>query len=138
MSAYAGPEDYWQQPPQGHYNFDASGGFGQPNQQFEFQSYAEQQGGDYSSFNQKPYLDPTQNIYGNDVYGQDDFTKGKCNELTISLLKFSAIKILFHIFPFRLLFPQERQASTEKKTNLRFSKNSASTPIVSYKKLSRS
>ncbi|XP_015524308.1 protein YIPF5 [Neodiprion pinetum] len=76
MSGYAGPEDYWSQPPQGQYNFDASGGFGQPNQQFEFQTYTEQQAGDYSSFNQKPYLDPTQNAYGGDMYAQDDFAKG--------------------------------------------------------------
>ncbi|XP_043529483.1 protein YIPF7 [Frieseomelitta varia] len=62
MSGYTGQENYWGQPPQGHYNFDSSG-FGQPNQQFEFQTYNDQQSGDYSAYTQKSYLDPTQTAF---------------------------------------------------------------------------
>ena len=60
--------------PQGQFNFDASG-FGQPNQQFEFQTY-EQMPGDYS-YGQKSFLDPTQSSYGGDLFTQDDYAKGK-------------------------------------------------------------
>ena len=75
MSGYAGQENYWTQPPQNQYNFETSG-FNQQDQQFEFHSYTDQQAGDYSSYSQKGYLDPTQNAYANDMYAQDSFTKG--------------------------------------------------------------
>ncbi|XP_043800559.1 protein YIPF5 [Apis laboriosa] len=61
MSGYTGTDNYWGQSPQGQYNFDPSG-FGQPNQQFEFQTYNDQQSGDFS-YTQKSYLDPTQSAY---------------------------------------------------------------------------
>ncbi|XP_015602132.1 protein YIPF5 [Cephus cinctus] len=75
MAGYTGQDNYWSQPPQSQYNFDTAG-FGQPNQQFEFQSYSEQQAGDYSAYPQKGFLDPTQNVYGGDIYTQDDYVKG--------------------------------------------------------------
>lgn len=75
MSGYTGQDAYWAQPPQGQLNFDAAG-FGQPNQQFDFQTYSEQQSGDYSAYTQKSYLDPTQSAYGGDMFVQDDYTKG--------------------------------------------------------------
>lgn len=59
MSGYTGQDNYWGQPPQGQYNFDAAG-FGQPNQQFEFQTYSDQQAGDNAAYTQKSFLDPTQ------------------------------------------------------------------------------
>lgn len=77
MSGYTGQDNnYWAPPPipQGQFNFDASG-FGQPNQQFEFQTY-EQMPGDYS-YGQKSFLDPTQSPYGGDLFTQDDYAKGK-------------------------------------------------------------
>lgn len=76
MSGYTGQENaYWtQSPPQGQYNFETSG-FGQPNQQFEFQSFNEQVPGDYS-YGHKSFLDPTQSPYGGDLYTQDDYAKG--------------------------------------------------------------
>ncbi|XP_011350626.1 protein YIPF5 [Ooceraea biroi] len=76
MSGYAGQDNnYWAQPPpQGQFNFDASG-FGQPNQQFEFQTYSEQPPGDYS-YVQKSFLDPTQSPYSGDLFTQDDYAKG--------------------------------------------------------------
>ncbi|XP_012285516.1 protein YIPF5 [Orussus abietinus] len=74
MAGYAGQEDYWAQSSQSQYNFDAAG-FGQPNQQFEFQNYGEQQGGDYSQYAPKSYLDPTQHAYPNDVYNLDNYGK---------------------------------------------------------------
>ncbi|XP_033189383.1 yip1 domain-containing 1 [Bombus vancouverensis nearcticus] len=63
MSGYTGQENYWGQSPQSHYNFDSSG-FDQPNQQFEFQTYNDQQAGDYS-YAQKgyPVLDPVQSTF---------------------------------------------------------------------------
>ncbi|KOC61246.1 Protein YIPF5 [Habropoda laboriosa] len=77
MSGYTGNDDYWRQSPQGQYNFDPPS-FGQPtdNQQFEFQTYSDQQSGGYSPYKQKGYLDPTQNVFGGDMYHQDNFTKG--------------------------------------------------------------
>ncbi|CAK9832910.1 Protein YIPF5 [Anthophora retusa] len=77
MSGYTGNEDYWRQPAQGQYNFDSSG-FGQStdNQQFEFQSYSDQQSANYSSYKQKSYLDPTQSVFSGDTYHQENFTKG--------------------------------------------------------------
>lgn len=75
MSGYTGAENYWGQSPQGQYNFDSSG-FGQPNQQFEFQTFSDQQSGDYSSYKQKGYLDPTQSSFSGDLYPQDSFSKG--------------------------------------------------------------
>lgn len=76
MSGYTGQENaYWtQSPPQGQYNFETSG-FGQPNQQFEFQTFSEQVPGDYS-YGHKSFLDPTQSPYGGDLYTQDDYAKG--------------------------------------------------------------
>ncbi|XP_011164754.1 protein YIPF5 [Solenopsis invicta] len=75
MSGYTGQDNYWTQPPppQGQFNFDASG-FGQPNQQFEFQTY-DQMPGEYS-YSQKSFLDPTQSPYGGELYTQDDYAKG--------------------------------------------------------------
>ncbi|XP_031847013.1 yip1 domain-containing 1 [Nomia melanderi] len=75
MSGYTGLENYLGQPVQGQYNFDPSD-FGQPNQQFEFQTYSDQQSESYSSYNQKSFLNPTPNTYGSDMYNHDDFTKG--------------------------------------------------------------
>jgi len=78
MSGYTGQDNnYWSQPPpppQGQFNFEASG-FGQPNQQFEFQTY-EQMPGDYS-YTQKSFLDPTQSSYSGDLFTQDDYAKGR-------------------------------------------------------------
>lgn len=62
MSGFTNQEGYWGQPHQGQYNFEPTG-FGQPNQQFEFQTY-EQQSGDYTSYAQKSYLDPAQSTNG--------------------------------------------------------------------------
>ncbi|XP_071625633.1 protein YIPF5 [Temnothorax longispinosus] len=81
MSGYAGQDNsYWAQsppppqpPPQDQFNFEASG-FGQPNQQFEFQTY-EQMPGNYS-YGSKTFLDPTQSPYSNDLFTQDDYVKG--------------------------------------------------------------
>ncbi|XP_076753522.1 yip1 domain-containing 1 isoform X1 [Xylocopa sonorina] len=73
MSGYTGADNYWAQSPQSQY-FDSSG-FGQPNQQFEFQTYSDQQSGDYS-YTQKSYLDPTQSGFGGALYRQDNYTKG--------------------------------------------------------------
>lgn len=75
MSGFTNQENYWGQPHQGQYNFEPAG-FGQPNQQFEFQSYSEQQSGDYTAYAQKRYLDPTQGSYAGDMFTQDDFPKG--------------------------------------------------------------
>lgn len=76
MAGYTSQDNsYWtQSPPQGQFNFDASG-FGQPNQQFEFQPY-EQMPGDYS-YGQKSFLDPTQSPYSGDLFTQDDYAKGR-------------------------------------------------------------
>lgn len=74
MSGYTGRDNYWTPPPQAQYNFDSSG-FGQPNQQFEFQTYNEQSSPDYS-YSQKTYLDPTQNAYAGNMYTPDEFGKG--------------------------------------------------------------
>ncbi|XP_043471045.1 protein YIPF5 [Leptopilina heterotoma] len=74
MAGYTGQENYWSQPQQNQYNFEPSG-FGQPDQQFEFQSYSDQQAVDYS-YSQKAFLDPSQSAYGNEVYGQDNYAKG--------------------------------------------------------------
>ncbi|XP_015117508.1 protein YIPF5 [Diachasma alloeum] len=72
MSGYTGQDNYWGQPPQGQYNFDPAG-FGQPNPQFDFQSYGDEQTTDYT-YSQKSYLDPTQGAYGGDMtYASDDF-----------------------------------------------------------------
>ncbi|KAL0124861.1 hypothetical protein PUN28_006607 [Cardiocondyla obscurior] len=78
MAGYASQDsNYWTQPPmpqqQGQFNFDASG-FGQPNQQFEFQSY-EQMPGDYS-YGQKSFLDPSQSPYSGDLFTQEDYPRG--------------------------------------------------------------
>ncbi|XP_076752835.1 protein YIPF7-like isoform X2 [Xylocopa sonorina] len=74
MSGNTGAENYWGQSSQNQYKFDSSG-FGQPNQQFEFQTYSDPQSGDYSSYQQKSYLDPTQGGFGSTLYHQDKFTK---------------------------------------------------------------
>lgn len=88
MSGYAGQENYWSQ--SGQYNFDAVG-FGQPNQQFDFQNYDHQQqqqdyGGQQQQQHQQQrqqqggYLDPTQSPYGTGdmTYGANDpYGKGK-------------------------------------------------------------
>lgn len=77
MSGYAGQDNTWGQPPQGQYNFEPTG-FGQPNQQFEFQSYTDDQTANYSPYSQRNYLDPTQNTYSGDMaYGSDEIGKGK-------------------------------------------------------------
>lgn len=82
MSGYTGQENsYWAQSPplpQGQFNFEQSG-FGQPNQQFEFQTFNEQATGEYS-YGRKSFLDPTQSPYGSDLYTQDDYTKGRKND----------------------------------------------------------
>ena len=73
---YSGQDNYWPQQPQEQYSFETPG-FGQPNQQFEFQSYTDEQVGDYNSYGQKSYLDPTQNAHTGDMmYPTDDFGKG--------------------------------------------------------------
>jgi len=90
MSGYTGQDNnYWAQPPsQGQFNFDASG-FGQPNQQFEFQTYNEQPPGDYS-YAQKSFLDPTQSSYSGDLFTQDDYAKGrKCGSYSILELTYA-------------------------------------------------
>lgn len=78
MSGYTGQENaYWTQSPplpQGQFNFETSG-FGQPNQQFEFQTYNDQATGDYS-YGRKSFLDPTQSPYGGELFTQDDYAKG--------------------------------------------------------------
>lgn len=73
MSGYTGQENYWGQSPQSHYNFDSSG-FDQPNQQFEFQTYNDQQAGDYS-YAQKgyPVLDPVQSTFASGTYRKNSF-----------------------------------------------------------------
>lgn len=77
MSGYAGQQDNWNQPPQGQYNFEPTG-FGQPNQQFEFQTYSDDQTANYSAYSQRSYLDPTQNVYPSDMmYANDDYGKSK-------------------------------------------------------------
>lgn len=76
MSGYTGQENYWPQSPQGQYNFE-SPAFGQPNQQFEFQTFSGDQQTDYNVYSQKSYLDPTQGAYAGDMFSQDDFTKGE-------------------------------------------------------------
>lgn len=76
MAGYTSQDNnYWAQPPpqQSQFNFDASG-FGQPNQQFEFQTY-DQMPSDYS-YGQKSFLDPTQSPYSGDLFTQDDYAKG--------------------------------------------------------------
>lgn len=77
MSGYAGQDNnYWGQPPlQDQYNFEASG-FGQPNQQFDFQPYGDQTSADYS-YTQKSFLDPTHSSYNSDLFVQDDYGKGR-------------------------------------------------------------
>ncbi|CAD6215638.1 GSCOCG00000450001-RA-CDS [Cotesia congregata] len=73
MSRYNDQDNMWAQPPQGQYNFEPSG-FGQPNQQFEFQNYSSEQPSDFSY--SQPYLDPTQNSYGGEMmYPSADFGK---------------------------------------------------------------
>ncbi|XP_076647572.1 yip1 domain-containing 1 isoform X2 [Halictus rubicundus] len=78
MSGYTGGESYMGQPIQGQYNFDPSD-FGQPNQQFEFQTYNDQQSQNYSPYNQKSFLNH-QSAYNSDIYNQDDFTKDEEDE----------------------------------------------------------
>lgn len=74
MSRYGEQDNMWAQPPQGQYNFEPSG-FGQPNQQFEFQSYSNDQPADYSY--SQPYLDPNQTSYAGDMmYPTTDYGKG--------------------------------------------------------------
>ena len=76
MSDYRNQQNYWAQAaPPPNYNFDSSG-FGQPNQQFEFQTYNDQQSVNYSSYAQKSFLDPTESVYTGDMFGQDNFPKG--------------------------------------------------------------
>ena len=72
MSGYTGRDNYWERPPQGQYNFEPSG-FGQPNQQFEFQTYNDEQPENYPPYVQKNYLYQAQT---DDMFIQDDFTKG--------------------------------------------------------------
>ncbi|OAD47004.1 CCR4-NOT transcription complex subunit 6-like-B [Eufriesea mexicana] len=62
MSGYTGSENYWGQSPQGQNNFD-SFAFGQPNPQFEFQTYNDQQFAGYSSYSTKGYLGSTQSAF---------------------------------------------------------------------------
>ncbi|CAL7943871.1 unnamed protein product [Xylocopa violacea] len=74
MSGNTGAENYWGQSSQNQYKFDSSG-FGQPNQQLEFQTYSDPQSGDYSSYTQKSYLNPNQAGFNSNLYRQDNFTK---------------------------------------------------------------
>ncbi|XP_012147588.1 yip1 domain-containing 1 [Megachile rotundata] len=75
MSEYRNQQNYWAQaPPAPNYNFDTSG-FGQPNQQFEFQTYSDQQSVNYS-YNQKSFLNPNESVYAGDMFSQDNFPKG--------------------------------------------------------------
>ncbi|XP_053986540.1 protein YIPF5 homolog [Hylaeus volcanicus] len=78
MSGYTGQENYWEQPYPAQQNFDSSG-FEQPNQQFEFQTYSDQQSDNYSLYGQKSYLSNSQNAYRDGMYDQDDFTKTGSN-----------------------------------------------------------
>lgn len=62
-------------PAQNQYNFDNSG-FGQPNQQFEFTNYTDQQSGDYATYSQQEYLNPNQNAYAGELYTPDNYNQG--------------------------------------------------------------
>ncbi|XP_066603114.1 protein YIPF5 [Prorops nasuta] len=74
MSGFTGQDGYYSS--QGQFNIDAAA-FEQPNQQFDFQTYNDQQSGNYNAYVQRNYLDPMPNAYsGGDMYAQDDFTKG--------------------------------------------------------------
>lgn len=71
MSGYTGQDNYWSPPPQ--FNNEPIG-FGQPNQQFDFHNYTNDQNNEYSGYSQQAYLDPTQNSYaGNITYAPADF-----------------------------------------------------------------
>lgn len=76
MSGYTGQENYWGQSAQSPYNFE-SPGFGQPNQQFEFQTYSGDQQTEYNAYTQNTYSNPTQGAYAGDIFSQDDFVKGE-------------------------------------------------------------
>lgn len=78
MSDYSQQDNYWgQSPQQTSYNFEGQG-FGQPDQQFEFQSYSNQPGNESYGYPPKTtFLDPTQSAYGGNLYGADDFGQGK-------------------------------------------------------------
>lgn len=77
MSGYTYQENYWNQPQPGEYNFDTAS-FGQPNQQFDFQTYSDQNT-EYASYTQKSFLDPTSATFSGDMFAQDDFTKGSAS-----------------------------------------------------------
>ncbi|XP_043672303.1 protein YIPF5 [Vespula pensylvanica] len=74
MSGYTGQENYWAQPNPNSYKYETFD-FEQPNQQFEFQTYGDQQS-EYNAYSPKSYLDPTQGPYAGEMYPPDDFTKG--------------------------------------------------------------
>ncbi|KAL2728917.1 protein YIPF5-like [Vespula squamosa] len=74
MSGYTGQENYWAQSNPNSYKYETFD-FEQPNQQFEFQTYGDQQS-EYNAYSPKSYLDPTQGSYAGEIYPQDDFTKG--------------------------------------------------------------
>lgn len=77
MSGYTGQDNYWSPPPQQNQFNNEPVGFGQPNQQFDFHNYTNDQNNDYSGYSQQPYLDPTQNSYaGNITYAAADFENG--------------------------------------------------------------
>lgn len=95
MSDYRNQQNYWAQAaPPPNYNFDSSG-FGQPNQQFEFQTYNDQQSVNYSAYTQKSFLDPTESVYTGDMFGQDNFPKGiQSKEMSIIICYTMTVIIL--------------------------------------------
>lgn len=98
MSNYSQQDNYWTPPAQNQYNFDNSG-FGQPNQQFEFASYNDQQSVDYAYNSQQEYLNPNQSSYGGDLYTPDNYNQGI---YSIILHCYSCIYVLKYDFNFGL------------------------------------
>ncbi|XP_034943008.1 protein YIPF7 [Chelonus insularis] len=75
MARYGEQDIPWDPPSQGQYNFEAAG-FGQPNQQFDFQSYTDDQSPVYSPYPPGNFLDPTKNVYTGDMmYPDNDYGK---------------------------------------------------------------
>ncbi|OXU21309.1 hypothetical protein TSAR_001511 [Trichomalopsis sarcophagae] len=75
MSGFSQQDNYWTPPPQNQYNFDNSG-FGQPNQQFDFRNYTDQQSGEYAPYSQQEYLNPNQTAYTGELYTPDNYNQG--------------------------------------------------------------
>jgi len=75
MSGFTNQDNYWMPPAQNQYNFD-NNSFGQPNQQFDFGNYSEQQSNDYGSYSQQEFLNPNQNSYTGDLYTPENYNQG--------------------------------------------------------------